>query len=279
MTSELGGKAPIIVFGAYPSCRELRRLMRTAGDTDIARAVAGVCFASFIASGQTCVAGTRIIVEESILANFLTALEANVASITARIGDPMNPQSTMGPLITENQLRPSVEHSRQSRHSQRTAGRVEAAVARAQVQGCRLISGGRRLEGTSSLDGFPLSTGSFFAPTVLAWDGAGDPPDLWRDELFAPVILVRPFRTGDEDEAATMANDSSYGLGAGVWTGDAARGMRMADKIEAGICWGEPSSRFRGSSVADAESSQHASSERPELALVRDVGARASREG
>lgn len=105
-------------------------------------AVNGVAFASFIASGQTCVAGTRILVHCSIFDSFLAALTAKCASITARIGSPFEKSSMMGPIISAKQL-----------------GIVEELVESAKKDGAKIVCGGERMKGTSKLDGHDLSSG------------------------------------------------------------------------------------------------------------------------
>lgn len=103
------------------------------------------------------------------------------------------------------------------------------------------------MTGPSPLDGFDLSSGYFYAPTALTFpspSSSSSAPSLWHEELFSPVILLRRF-DGSEDEAVELANDCEYGLGAGVWTADAAKGMRVAERVEAGICWGAQPGLFR----------------------------------
>ncbi|KAI6847901.1 aldehyde dehydrogenase [Hortaea werneckii] len=218
-TAELGGKAPVIVT-EY---------------ANIDRAANGVCFGSFIASGQTCVAATRIIVEESVLPRFLDCLREKTRSIERRIGAPTNPASQMGPLISEKQLQV-----------------VTTLVSDASARGLEIVTGGRRMTGSSPLDGFPLSSGYFYAPTVIT-DGTDSKvvdARLWRKEAFGPVIVVVPYE--GEEEALQLANDTEFGLGAAVWTENLSEAHRISDRIEAGICWinthhrNDPSSPWGG---------------------------------
>ncbi|GAA6006876.1 hypothetical protein JCM10207_009122 [Rhodosporidiobolus poonsookiae] len=219
LTAELGGKAPIIVFE----------------NTKLELAVNGVAFASFIASGQTCVAGTRILVQSSIFASFLSALEKKCASIASRIGSPFNKDSMMGPVISARQL-----------------GIVEDLVESAKKDGARIVCGGERLKGTSSLDGHDYSAGYFYPPTLIAGTNSLKATSLriWREEAFGPVLVVVPFDT--EEEAIQLANDSEYGLGSGIWTRDGAQAIRVANKLDHGLVWvnthhrNDPSSPWGG---------------------------------
>ncbi|KAJ3986669.1 aldehyde dehydrogenase domain-containing protein [Lentinula detonsa] len=211
-TAELGGKAPILIFN----------------DADIDSAVNGTAFASFVASGQTCVSGTRIIVQNQIYETFMEKFISKVQSIRARMGNPLNPKSTMGSIISLSQLE-----------------RIEAMVGRTKG---RIIVGGRRMTGVSDLDGFDFSGGSFFPPTVVTDISLDD--ELWQEEVFGPVVVVKKFT--DESEGITLANACKYGLGAGIWTTDLSKGHRIAAQIEAGLCWvnthhrNDPSSPWGG---------------------------------
>lgn len=190
---ELGGKAPVVVFD----------------DVDLDDAVAGALFAGFIASGQTCIAGTRMIVQRKHYAEFVVRLARRAAAL--RLGPPMDPTTEMGPVI-----------------SARARDAVLGAVTQGLVQGARLASGGRSPPADHLLD-----KGHFVEPTVLA----DITPDMsvWQEEIFGPVVCVTPF--DDEDEAARLANDSPFGLGASIWTRDVARAHRFARRINAGMVW------------------------------------------
>lgn len=218
-TAELGGKAPLIVFEK----------------ADIDAAVNGIVFGSFIASGQTCVAATRIIVQNSILEDVLKRLKGKAQSIERRMGSPKNPDSMMGPLISAKQL-----------------VNVRTLVDDAVDAGVTVVTGGQRMIGTSSLDGADFSKGYFYPPTILTDNTDKKIVDtrIWREEAFGPVIVVVGFDT--EEEALRLANDSEFGLGAAIWTQDLSQAYRVSEAIEAGICWvnthhrNDPSSPWGG---------------------------------
>jgi acyl-CoA reductase-like NAD-dependent aldehyde dehydrogenase len=212
-TAELGGKAPLIVFK----------------DADIELAVNGIVFGSFIASGQTCIAATRIIVQNDILLTLLDNLKIKAESIYRRMGDPKDPNTSMGPLISQKQL-----------------NNVTSLVGEAEQRGVQVVTGGERM---STLPGssFDFSKGYFYPPTVLADSRSAKIVDtrLWKEEAFGPVIVVVGFNT--EQEALDLANNSEFGLGAAIWTKDLSRAFRVSEQIEAGICWGKSSiCRVRG---------------------------------
>ncbi|KAF4775470.1 aldehyde dehydrogenase [Colletotrichum scovillei] len=194
-TAELGGKAPLIVFEQ--------------ADVDVA--VNGIAFGSFIASGQTCVASTRILVQEGIMQSVLEKLKAKAESIVRRMGSPSNQESMMGPLVSAKQL----------------------------------------------------SNGYYFEPTVLVSRAEGDilKSRIWREEAFGPVVVVAPFKT--ESEAIALANDSEFGLGAGIWTRDVAQAFRVSEEIDAGIVWvnthhrNDPSSPWGGATSASGVGSEN----------------------
>ena len=218
-TAELGGKAPLLVFE----------------QAQIDLAVNGVVFASFIASGQTCVAATRVIVQNSILDQVVEKLKSKVQSIEKRMGSPNNVESMMGPLISARQLI-----------------NVKTLVDDAVEAGVEVITGGQRMTGISSLDGTDFSKGYFFSPTILA-DSATKKivnTRIWEEEAFGPVIVVVGFDT--EEQALELANDSEFGLGAAVWTQDLSQAFRISESIQSGICWvnthhrNDPSSPWGG---------------------------------
>ncbi len=186
---ELGGKSPFIVFE----------------DADIESAVNASVAGIFGASGQSCVAGSRLIVHEKIADQFLEKMSQIASGI--RIGDPMADETEMGPLCTQGQLT-----------------HIEAQVKGAVEEGARLVCGGARVEASSDM---------FFQPTILDCPS----PDLTivDTELFGPVLSVLRFKT--EEEALALANDTRHGLAAGIFTRDSARSVRMARKVRAGIVW------------------------------------------
>ncbi|GAA4711690.1 aldehyde dehydrogenase family protein [Pseudonocardia yuanmonensis] len=193
VTAELGGKTPIVVFD------------------DVAPEVAaeGAAFAAFVAAGQSCVAGSRFLVQRGSYERFVAALARRADAI--RIGDPSDPRTQLGPMISAAQR-----------------DRVLDLVAAGRAEGGRVVAGGRAPDLPAPLDG-----GFFLRPTVLA-DATVD-MRVAQEEIFGPVAVVVPF--DDEADALAKANDNRFGLGAGVWTRDLARAHRVADRIEAGMVW------------------------------------------
>ena len=193
VTAELGGKTPVIVFD----------------DVDPVDAAEGAAFAAFVAAGQSCVAGSRFLVQRGVYDAFVAALSERARSI--RIGDPTLPETQMGPLI-----------------SARQRGKVQDMIGVGIAEGARLAAGG-------DIPDLPkaLREGFFLQPTVLA-DATID-MTVAQQEIFGPVAVVIPF--DDEDDAIAMANDNRYGLGAGVWTLDIGRAHRVAARIIAGMVW------------------------------------------
>jgi (Z)-2-((N-methylformamido)methylene)-5-hydroxybutyrolactone dehydrogenase len=186
---ELGGKSPFIVFE----------------DADLESAVNGSIAGIFGATGQSCVAGSRLIIHESVADDFLARMVAAARAI--RIGDPLADETQMGPLCTEGQLR-----------------HIERQVALAQTEGGTLLTGGKQPEGLG---------GTYYEPTIIDCPS----PDLTilDTELFGPVLSVLRFKT--EEEAIRLANNSEHGLAAGIFTVNGARQMRVAKAVRAGIVW------------------------------------------
>lgn len=189
---ELGGKSPNIVFE----------------DADVDAAVAGVISGIFAASGQTCIAGSRLLLQRSMHDSFVRRL-VEVAG-AARIGDPKDHSTQIGPVATHPQFRKVIEY-------------IEVA----RQEGATCVLGGGPYRG-------PGARGSqFVAPTIFT--DVHNTMRIAREEVFGPVLAVIPFDS--ERDAITLANDSIYGLGAGVWTRDIGRAVRMADALEAGTVW------------------------------------------
>lgn len=187
---ELGGKSPVMVFA----------------DADLESATNGVLAGIFGASGQSCVAGSRLYLEERIADQFLDSLVSKTKSIL--IGDPLAEETQMGPLATLAQI-----------------SHIEANVAKAQEQGGTVLTGGRRPR--------EHNKGWFYEPTIV--DCPRQDLQIVGTELFGPVLSVLRFKT--EEEVLGYANDSEYGLAAGIFTRDSARAMRLAQAVHSGIVW------------------------------------------
>jgi acyl-CoA reductase-like NAD-dependent aldehyde dehydrogenase len=189
---ELGGKAPNIVFDSV-----------SALDT----AIAIIAKATLGLAGQSCVAGTRLLLQESIKDEFLAGLAEKFRAV--RMGDPADPQTTMGPLVSAEQLK-----------------RVEAYAA-AGSQSAHLVLGGSRPRQPG------LDAGHFFEPTIFA----DVPPSarIAQEEIFGPVLSVLTF--ADAEDAVRLANQTVYGLASGIWAGDISTALRVAKRVRAGVVW------------------------------------------
>ncbi len=187
---ELGGKSPVMVFE----------------DADLESAVNGVLLSIFSASGQSCVAGSRLLLQESIREEVLSRVVEKAAQI--RIGDPLDDNSQMGPLATEAQLR-----------------NIQSTLTDATANGADLRYGGNTPPG--------LETGWYIEPTIV--DCPHQDISIVRNELFGPVVSALGFK--DETEALMLANDTNFGLASGVFTRDVGRALRVSKAIRAGIVW------------------------------------------
>lgn len=177
-------------------------------DADLDKAVPVAAMSVFANSGQICIAGSRLFVERSVHDDFVERLAAYANGL--RIGDGIDPATEIGPLVSEKQL-------------QRVASYLEAGAA----EGATLVTGGQRLmEGA-------LAAGNFVAPTVFA--DVSDDMRIAREEIFGPVISALPFDT--LDEAVERANNTPYGLAAGVFTRNVATAHQLSRKIRAGSVW------------------------------------------
>ncbi|MGI9316220.1 MAG: aldehyde dehydrogenase [bacterium] len=186
---ELGGKSPFIVFD----------------DVDLNSAVNGALGAIFGAAGQSCVAGSRLYLQENIADEFLSQMTTMANKI--HIGDPLNEDTEMGPLCTTGQLE-----------------NLEREVAQAISEGGTIVCGGKRMNG---LDGL------YYEPTII--ECPHQSLHIVDTELFGPVLSVMRFK--DEAEAIRLANSTKHGLAAGIFTRDSARSLRMVKAVKAGIVW------------------------------------------
>nr|WKF61199.1 NAD/NADP-dependent betaine aldehyde dehydrogenase [Paraburkholderia busanensis] len=177
-------------------------------DANLERAADIAMSANFFSSGQVCTNGTRVFVQRSVMARFEALLLERVARI--RVGAPHDPRTNFGPLVSAAQL-------------QKVLGYIESGVQ----EGARLLAGGTRLT-----DGH-FARGQYVAPTVFA--DCRDEMRIVREEIFGPVLSLLAFDS--EDEAIERANDTAYGLAAGVVTENLARAHRVIHRLEAGICW------------------------------------------
>lgn len=192
VTLELGGKSPNIVFA----------------DADLDNAANGAIAGILAASGQTCVAGSRLLVEDSIYDAFLERVVA--IARTARVGDPMDPATNIGPVATKAQY-----------------DKIRNYLEIAEAEGARCVLGS-----TPDPDP-PIGKGWFIAPTIYT-DVTND-MRIAREEIFGPVLSVIRFR--DEDEAVRIANDTRYGLAAGIWSEDLKRCIELPKRLRAGTVW------------------------------------------
>ncbi len=192
VTLELGGKSPLIIFG----------------DAKLDNAVSGALLANFYSSGQVCSNGTRVFVHRSIKAAFLERLLSRVNAM--RIGDPMNPATQVGALVSEQHMH-----------------KVLSYIERGRTEGARLLAGGMRVTTGE------LAKGYFVAPTVF--DNCRDDMAIVREEIFGPVMSVLEFE--DEQEVIERANATEFGLAAGVFTNDLTRAHRVIARLQAGTCW------------------------------------------
>jgi aldehyde dehydrogenase (NAD+) len=190
VTLELGGKSATVVFP----------------DADIETAVTGIVKGIFAASGQSCIAGSRLLVHEDVRDEVLDRLVDRAESID--LGDPMDEATEMAPIATEEQFE-----------------KVMRYVEVGRDEGATLLTGGER-RSVGPCD-------RFVEPTIFA-DVTND-MRIAREEIFGPVLSVLTF--ADEDDAVEMANDSPFGLAAGIWTTDVRRAIRVSRALEAGVVW------------------------------------------
>jgi aldehyde dehydrogenase (NAD+) len=188
VTLELGGKSPNIIFA----------------DVDLDEAVEGAHMGLFSNLGQSCCAGSRVFVEETVYKQFM---EKSITRANKRVvGDPFDPRTELGPLIDQTQF-----------------DRVTGYIASGCTEGATLACGGDRMG----------SRGFFIRPAVFA--DVQDHMKIAREEIFGPVMSVIPFKT--VEEVITRANETKYGLAAAVWTRDMKRALAVANGVRAGTVW------------------------------------------
>jgi acyl-CoA reductase-like NAD-dependent aldehyde dehydrogenase len=186
ITLELGGKSPNLVFA----------------DANLADAIPSSVWSIYYSAGQSCEARSRVLVEQSIYDDFVSEFSAKTEQL--RLGDPLDPETQVGSLIS-------------TAHRDKVHGLVEQG----REEGAEVVTGG---------DSAGNGKGAFYKPTVLA--KVDNSMSVAQEEIFGPVVTVIPFE--DEKDAVRIANDVRYGLMATVWTGDPARGHRIASRIKAG---------------------------------------------
>ncbi len=192
VTMELGGKSPNIVFN----------------DCDFDRALIGALAGIFGATGQTCIAGSRLLVQRGVYERMVEGLAARAAMI--RMGDPRLTETEMGTAANEPQF-----------------DKILSFIEAAKGDGARLVAGGGRAEGPG------LEKGFFIQPTIFA--DVRNEMKVAAEEIFGPVLSIIPF--DEEEEAVQIANDTAYGLASGVWSENIGRCMRMMRAIKSGVVW------------------------------------------
>lgn len=191
-TMELGGKSPNIIFA----------------DADIRKATVGALGGIFASTGQSCTAGSRLLVQRPVYEEVVDVLVKRAEGI--KMGNPLDPETEMGPAANKPQFE-----------------RIMASIAGAKHAGAELLTGGKAAEGRD------LGRGLFVEPTIFG--NVTNDMEIAQEEIFGPVLSVIPFDT--EEEAIAVGNDTKYGLVAGVWTKDVSRALRMSRAMNAGTVW------------------------------------------
>ncbi len=176
-------------------------------DADIGRAVKGAMFAVFLHSGQLCESGTRLLLSEQLYDAFLKRMKMRAESM--RVGPTDSMETDIGPLISKEQL-----------------SKVESYIAAGESEGAKILSGGPVVDPT-------LKGGFYVKPTIFT--DVRPEMKIWREEIFGPVLSVVKFK--DEDEAVKIANDTVYGLAAGVWSSNIEKALKVGGRIRAGTVW------------------------------------------
>jgi aminomuconate-semialdehyde/2-hydroxymuconate-6-semialdehyde dehydrogenase len=189
---ELGGKSPNIVFA----------------DADVETAVKGAVRAIFRSQGQSCVAGSRLILQDAIYDRFMEQFLKAVANL--KVGDPLDPTTDFGPLITAH-------------HRERVEGYIQSGLD----EGAKLLTGGKRPTDPA------LQKGNYLLPTIF--ENVTPSMRICNEEIFGPVLSVQRFR--DEAEAIRLANGTVYGLAGFLWTQDVNRALRVSSAIKTGMMW------------------------------------------
>jgi acyl-CoA reductase-like NAD-dependent aldehyde dehydrogenase len=192
VTLELGGKSPNVVFA----------------DAEMDKALVGALAGIFSATGQTCIAGSRLLLQKSVHDQFIERLASRAKSIV--LGDPTDPATEMGAVANEPQYR-----------------RILDFVGVAKNEGARLVTGGAPANAENLRDGL------FIQPTIFA--DVSNKMTIAKEEVFGPVLSVIPFE--DEEEAVEIANATEFGLAAGIWTTNLSRALRVSRAIDAGTVW------------------------------------------
>lgn len=193
LSLELGGKNPNVIFK----------------DADLSKALATTLRSSFLNQGEICLCGSRIYVEDSLFDNFMKEFVPMVKAL--KVGDPKNPDTFMGPLVSQAHLE-----------------KVQSYVESARQEGGKIWCGGEapRFEG-------PMAKGYWYAPTVIS--GLPETSKCIQEEIFGPVVTVSTFKT--LDEAIEKANGVKYGLSASVWTQDISKALRLSSELKTGTVW------------------------------------------
>lgn len=177
-------------------------------DADIEQAARGICYGIFSSAGQACIAGARLFIHQSLYEPLMARLLALTRGL--QVGHPFDPTTHIGPLINDRHRQSVIDY-----------------VALAREEGGRVLCGGEIPADPA------LADGSYFQPTII--EGLNNDARACQEEIFGPVLVAMPF--SDEASLIAQANDSVYGLAAGIWTRDTPRALRLSERLEAGTVW------------------------------------------